>query len=64
MKDIFETDPSEFDPYLDKLFMTTALGGVCLSLQIYVEFIRSGTPPEIAYNKALSPKEKDEFCQS
>lgn len=59
MKDIFETDPQDFDPYLDKLFMETSIGGVCLSLQIYVELVRGGTPPEIAYNQALSPKAKD-----
>jgi hypothetical protein len=61
LKDIFEIEPQDIDPYLEKLFMNTAIGGVGLSLQIYNEFIRNGTPPEIAYNQAISPNDTDEI---
>lgn len=60
MKDIFKIDEADFDPYLDELFMKTAIGGIATSLLIYNCAIREGIEPEEAYNMALSPIEPAE----
>lgn len=57
MKDVFEIPDSEFDPYLDKFVMTTAIGCLSTSVSMYTDAIRSGLSPEDAYSFALSPLE-------
>ena len=57
MNNIFELPESEFDPYLDKLVMTTAIGCLSTSLSMYNDAIRNGLSPEEAYSLALSPME-------
>lgn len=54
MKDIFEIDDCDYDPFLDMLVMTTALGGLSLSLDMYTTAIRRGLSSEEAYELSVS----------